>query len=240
MNIRWAVLATALAVLAGFGGVRAYREQVQRRVVAELALAGQTQLTQTTAARLTTSQAAGDSLQEVVAAARRLNGRLRAALAIRVPARETTIVDDTLTTTPSISPDGTTTRRAEFSDSTFAGTISGVVIAPPTGPLVMEFLTVRRPEFRPQIGFVDVGGQMVAVVSWQGEQFNIDAPYMAAPKRTRTVGFVTELFYAPLNNEWIIRSGPSMRGPGGLELQAQLEQRTNHDPGVFLGLRKVW
>lgn len=152
-------------------GLAAGWRQLQERHAA--AIAAQRQLNASTQVQLASAQLDRDQLRAQLAAARTLHGKLVAALALKVPARDTLVVHDTLYTTR----DATGTRTATFRDSTFAGILHGTVTAPPDpAPLGITY-TVDRPAFTPSVGFVRTGNAYYAVVEWQGEQVQIQAAY---------------------------------------------------------------
>lgn len=116
-------------------------------------------------------------LQGLLEAAKQLNGKLVAGVRITVPKRDTVVVHDSLPTTAL--PDST--RVATLHDSTFAGTVDVSVTAPPFPAALGARLTVTRPAFRPEVGFVQVGTGYVATVVWQGERYQLDAPFFTPP-----------------------------------------------------------
>jgi hypothetical protein len=234
---KWSVgLVVVLAGAAAIGyGVHRYREEVQRRVVAELALAGQQYLNDSTVARLTVETAAKDSLAGLLVAARQLHGTLISGVVLRVPAQRGLFEHATLTT--DVRAD--LTRYARFIDTTFAGVIEGTVTAPPCcAPLGITY-EVRRPEFRPQVGFVQVGGRVVATVVWGGEAVQISAPFSSPPPtRPKLLGGFLEANYRPFDGIWGGRAGGLLRGWWGLQGFAGVDYRES--VGVLVGVRKEW
>jgi hypothetical protein len=215
---------------------KSWQHEKQLRTIAELQLVGQKQLNDSTVARLTSTDAVKDSLGAALAAAHKLNGTLVAALRIRIPARDTMYVHDTLPTTIVDS-----TRIATFSDSGFAGTITGTVKAPPfPSPLSVTY-NVHRPAFAPQVGFVRVANRTVAVVSWQGEQAEIEAPFAEADNRLGTFGSYVEALYG-LAGPSLARAGGVIRGPWHFTVVSALEYRIQPGarPELYVGLRKEW
>ena len=78
--------------------------------------------------------------------------------------------------------DSAGTRRAMLSDSTPEGykiLIEGV--APPSGPLRLGY-KLETPEFRPEVGWVELpGGQHAAVVSWAGQEYVLEQSFYQPP-----------------------------------------------------------
>lgn len=170
------VLAAVVAV-----GVWAWWQERTARSAAEVALLRALATPQrlddsTTAVLATDLRQQLDSLAGLVHAAERLGGQLQAGVRLRIAARDTVLVHDTLPT--DVSADST--RTARFRDSTFAGVLSGTVTAPPCcAPLSLSY-QIHRPAFSPTVGFVRAHGQDVAVVTWQGERVEVSAPYVRA------------------------------------------------------------
>lgn len=165
-----------------------------------------------------------------------IHGKLIAAVLIRVPKRDTVIVYDTLETERR--PDST--RTATFRDSTFAGVISGQVVAPPFPAALSLQYQVSRPAFAPTVGFFQVGKRHIAVVTWQGERFELDAPYVdpkaVVPPRVSGFGEVeVDPFGIPT-----VGAGADLRAVWGLEAFVRLQQRLTYgeDPRVGVGVRK--
>ena len=244
MNIpfRYLLMAAGSLVIAVGGGigyaVHVYRAERDARTVAELRLTEQKRVNDSTLARLAVTTVPKDSLRAVLDANRDLHGRLLAALAIRIPKRDTFIVHDTVKTT--VYADGT--RTGVFRDSTFAGIVTGEMNAPPyPAPLGVRF-TLSRPEFRPEVAFVEVGGQGVAVVSWQGENFRVEAPYVSPqalqPRKTFSVA-VAVLWEAP--GGFGGRLEGRMKGPWGFEAVGGAQARLQGTEGrAYAGLQKVF
>lgn len=145
------------------------------------------QLNEATLARHVTYRLREDSLSQAVAAAEQLNGELVAALAIRV-APDTTKVDPTSTETQFIPTSAGVERTASLTDTTETGytiTITATAPADTTEKLILgyEFTT---PEFRPEIAFIRLpDGSMFASVSWDRQEFQIEAPYFELPNANR-------------------------------------------------------
>ena len=194
------------------------------------------QLDDSTAARATRAEHQRDSLQGVLKAAKELNGRLVAALAVKVAARDTVIVHDTLPTV--VGPDST--RTAVLRDSTFAGVVRADIIAPPCCAPLRATLQVHRPEFRPEIGFVELKNkQYAAVVVWQGERATIQVPYFAPPKPpalTRWIEGTYSLVSAPE-----IAAGVSLAFHGfSVGPTARLSLAAGTVPTVGITIRRTW
>lgn len=222
-----------------------HEAHVQRdaRTVAELRLAGQKRINDSTVARLaSTTSALKDSLGAVLDANKDLHGKLLAALAIRVPKRDTIFVHDTVKTTVYV--DGS--RTGTFRDSSWVGVVEGTMTAPPFPAPLGVTLHFTRPEFRPEVAFYEVGGQGVAVVSWQGERFQVEAPYVskAALSPARRVG-------AALGAFWMAPGGVTGRAEGWtrvlghIEVLGGAEARLKASPGepngrAYAGLRWVF
>lgn len=190
-----AILLTILVVLglvggAGYWGYKKWEHERDDRIVAELQLAGQLEVLKGVQGRLAHQGLVADSLKHVVAAAKRLNGKLVAALRITVAQRDTAISHATLPT----KTDPTGTRTAHFRDSTAMGVLDATLTAPPAPkPLGIQY-TFTQPAFSPEIGFVQVGDSMVAVVYWQGTKVQVRAPYFKKPpKALRPLGGFAEM-----------------------------------------------
>lgn len=225
MNLKNKLYLALVGLLLLVGGIQTYRLQHAQTQSTELALqlSGEKQLNDSTNARLAITTAHKDSLEGSLSAAKALNGRLVAAARIRVPARDTVIVYKDLPTT--VADDST--RTAEFSDTTFAGTVTGKVTAPPCcAPLGITY-KVHRPEFSPQVGFVQVGNSYVATVTWQGEEAHVEAPFFTPPpKRLPWLGYFVGGY---INQDRVVygRGGvevrtPLINGQAGLDTRGEL------------------
>ena len=118
-----------------------------------------------------------DSLRALHKAAKELNGQLIAAVRILVARRDTLIVHGSTFT--KVFTDGT--RTASFRDSLSWAQVEGTITAPPyPGALGVNY-KLTRPAFSPSVGFVKSGNAYVAVVTWQGEKFEISTPYFDPP-----------------------------------------------------------
>jgi hypothetical protein len=136
----------------------------------ELARKVQIQLNDSTVTRFAAQKRDNDSLRAIAQAAHGVGGKLVSGFTVVVERHDTIVVHDTLVTKLSVD----STRTANFRDSTFAGIVSGVVIAPRCCAALGLTLKVDRPEFHPQVGFMQVGDQLAAIVSWQGEKVRIE------------------------------------------------------------------
>lgn len=213
---RWRGLALLLLAATTALALWGWRAERQARQVAELGLTAQRQLNDSTAVRLAAARGRIDGLER---AARALGGRAVAGVTIRVPARDTVLVHDTLPTT--LAADST--RTATFRDSTFAGVVTGTVTAPPCCAPLGVTVQLRRPAFAPTVGFVQTRAGVVATVVWAGERVTLDTPFAAWPRpRKRVVPFV-ELLRDP--EAWTARVGVGVRGPWGLSAVAAVDQR---------------
>jgi len=236
MQLRAWVILGLLAVGIVTAGWREYQRERQARVLAELRLHQQYQVNDSTVARLAATAAAKDSLGGLFIAADQLNGQLIAGFRLHVHAKETVLVHDTLPTT--LLPDST--RVATFRDSTFAGTISGTVTAPPCCvPLRLQY-TLQRPEFSPSVGFVRIGSAVAAVVSWQGEEVRVEAPFADLPRPVKRLGGGVEVMYLPTSGGIAARAFGLYRAPWGLEVQAGGQQQPNIPANLFVGIGKRW
>ena len=207
--------------------IQKFRSEKQRRVVAELQLEGQREIAQDLQARLTLGDIARDSVGQALIAEKQLNGKLRAALTAHVAARDTVLVERPLETDTTDQ-----TRTAHFRDSTFAGVISGTVVAPPfPSPLRIGY-QVSRPEFNPTIAFVQVGERMVATVYWQDEHVEVQAPYWKPEAYTSPIQLFVEGGYG--NNGLGGRAGPLWNLRKDLQLEGFVGYEGEFRTGVDL------
>lgn len=233
-KVPWMIWVAGALLAGGWTLWHKYQDAQQRAVIAELQLVKQKELNDSTSARLASTTAIKDSVGALFDAAKELNGKLVAALRIRIPAQDTILIHDTLPTT--VLADST--RIATFRDSTFAGTITAKVKAPPCcAPLGITY-TLARPTFAPQVGFVRVGNRMVAVVSWAGEEARLEAPFAAAEHRLGTLGWYAEGLYG-LNGASRVRAGGVIRGPWHVTLVTALERQLQGSTAVtgYVGVR---
>jgi hypothetical protein len=228
-----------IGALVGVGRhyVRKYQEMQQARTIAELQLAGQQQLNDSTAARLAVETAAKDSLSGLLAAAKQLHGTLISGVVLRIPEQRGLFSHSTLAT--KITPDST--RYAQFYDSTFAGIIEGTITAPPCcAPLGITY-SIRRPEFKPEVGFVRVANRVVATVVWAGQIVQITAPFSVAPQTpVKRLGASLEADYRPIDARLALRGTIFLRAFWGLTILGGTEYITNNTANLVIGLRKEW
>jgi hypothetical protein len=169
-----------------------------------------------------------------------------AGFAIAVPKRDTVVVHDTVTT--QLLADST--RLATFRDSTFAGIFTVHITAPPFPANLSVVDSVSRPAFRPEVGFFKIGSKYVASVAWQGEKFDIDAPFFNTDQVKPTKHFVpwAEGTYAVGGGANEIRAGAAIKA-FGLEIGPSISQRLTladllkiggQPPSIGLTLRKEW
>ena len=212
-RLAWTVL-VVLLVFMGLYGRHKYQDAQRRATIAELALAGQRYLNDSTVARLAIETVSKDSLAGLLVAAKQLHGTLISGVVLRVPAQRGLFEHGLLTT--EVRADST--RYARFTDSTFAGVIEGTITAPPCcAPLGIVY-EVRRPEFHPEVGFVQVGDRVVATVVWGGERVQISAPFSSPPPtRPKLVGAFVEANYRPFDRQWGGRAGGLLRAFWGVE-----------------------
>jgi hypothetical protein len=203
-----------------------------------LEIAHQKRVNDSTVAQLTVSRAQNDAYAGLLDATNVIHGALIAAVKVRVAPRDTVILHDTLLT--ALLPDST--RTATFRDSTFAGTITGTVTAPPCcQPLAVDF-RIHRPAFEPSIGFVQRGSRTVAVVVWQGEQAEIATPpfSLIPPPPKRFVPYA-ELWVSP-TGATTVTGGAALRLGQGVSLFGRAEQHleVGEPLRAGVGIRKEW
>jgi hypothetical protein len=195
----------------------------------------QRQLNDSTQAVLAATRADREQLAGLLTTAEEINGKLVAGLRIRIPARDTVIIYDTLETTRLVD----SSRVATFRDSTFAGTIAGTINAPPyPAPLGFSY-ELKRPEFNPAVGFVQVGDRFVATVTWQGEQAKVEAPFFeppkAAKKRERPWFPYAEVGFS--GSEGMVRTGVQIRFWNNFNIVTSVE-RFGAEDRAGLSLRR--
>jgi len=198
-------------------------------------------LNDSTRVQLANAQAANRQLAALYGAATAMHGKLVAGVAIKVAKRDTVLIHDTLPTITTMD----STRTAGFQDSTFAGTITGVVEAPPFPSPIGVTYHVVQPAFRPEVGFVKVDGNYVAVVEWQGQRYTIDSPTWtpdaaAAPAGKRFVVYGDVLTDPALTIT--TRFGASLKVPWSLRLLGEVSQRwkVGDRALVNVGLHREW
>lgn len=227
-------LGITLALVLGvamYQGYQKYSDAVAQNALLQLSLSHAVVLNDSTTARLTSTTAAKDSLEAAFAAAEKVHGTVVAALRLKVARRDTTVVHDTLVV-DSLATDST--RYATFTDSTFAGTITGEVVAPPCcAPLQLQY-TIERPAFSPTIAFIRIKDSLIATVTWAGEDVSLSAPYaqfVAPPKR---LGYWADIRYDLLQNQATGEGGALLRLGRGW----QLYQGVSTTRKLFVGTRK--
>jgi len=228
-------LLVAMLVTAAVAGVlrviHLLRTAEQRRVVAELALAGEKEIGEDLRARLTVNTLTTDSLGKALEAEKKLHGKTRAALKIAIAARETLIVEHEI---PGTAVNGI--RVANFRDSTFAGLIEGTVVAPEyPSPLRIGY-TIHRPAFSPTIAFVQVGDTVVAAVHWQGEEARVVAPYWKSEYHRKPLQLFGDVSYT--TSGWDVRAGPLLNLGNHIQPNAWVGYQGETRAGV--GLRGVF
>lgn len=223
----------ALVVLAASGWLTGAQWRTERNGALGL-LEKQRAMTETVEGRLASERLERKRYQELLEAADVVGGTVTHVVTIRVPQRDTVVRHEYLPLEPS--KDGTYT--AHFRDSTFAGTIAGHVVYTPPDSVGLTY-QVTRPEFRPQVGFVQVGTRSVAVVRWQGERYEIEAPYAKLPPPPRIVPYVQAGY--TLGGP-AAEVGTQVRLGHGLSLVGAAQGNTGLDPGARVGvwLRKDW
>lgn len=231
-----AVIGLAIAgVLYAKGQIR---EAEERAVLAELELAGQRTLQNGTEAALASQIVLTEKHKALQAAAKELKGELVVALAIAIAQRDTALAHASL---PTQVDTVTGSRTAQFTDTTFAGIITGTVTAPPFPEPLGIALTIIRPAFTPSVGFVRVADRFVAVVNWQGEEYKIDAPFFEAPPppRKRLEWFVEGGYLIGEVSAPVLSGGGSLGLTWGTRLEAAL-RATTATSALFIGLRKTF
>lgn len=229
--LRVALAAFAVALMAAVAWQEHAARLADQRAF-DLAAKGQITLADSTQARLASTTLERDSLEALVKAAKQLGGNLIAGASITVVKHDTTIVHDTLPT--QLASDSA--RTARFRDSTFAGIVSGKLTAPKCcAPLSLDSLTVERPAFTPQVGFVQVGTHLAAVVHWQGESVQVNnvyaLPLPEAPKRV--VPWVEGTYGVATNGS--LRAGVDLR-LFGLRVGPSIEQELAPNTAPHLGV----
>lgn len=166
-------------------------------------------LNDSTQAVLAKTKLERDTLRALYKATKELNGHLVAAVRIRVAQRDTVFIYDSIVTT--VYKDGT--RTASFRDSTAWAKVEGTITAPPfPGALGVNY-KLTRPEFSPSVGFVKKGDAYLAVVTWQGEKFEIVSPYVDMPTVEPRIAPYVRAAWSPLG-----------AGMAGLGMQLRIGQ----------------
>jgi len=229
-------LAGLAVVLLALFALEQHQAKSAEEAAWELATSGQIQLTQSTNAKLAAATLERDSLAALVSAAKKLGGTLVAGARITVLKHDTTIVHDSIATTVGVD----SSRVGRFRDSTFAGVVSGEVTAPPCCAPLEVTLHVERPEFRPQVGLVQVGQHLAIVVDWQGETTRIDNAYaLPLPAKPKRVSPWAEGGYY-LVGPSELRAGIALRLFGVEVGPAFRQPLAAQTPQVGLTLHKNW
>jgi hypothetical protein len=234
----WIVLVTA-GVIGGVAWLyHLYQVERANRIVAETLAVTQRRLLNNTEIRLASAEANMAELRESYDAMKVLQGQILAAVKVRISARDTLIRHDTLPT--GTLPDST--RVAHFRDSSFAGTITGTITAPPCcAPLGVQY-AVHRPAFAPEVAFIRLKNDSVlAAVSWQGERFEITAPFFRPLPRTapRLAPFVQGT-YSTVPGLRVAEGGLVGRPGRDWQVEVGVQHQLTREPetGVFARLRK--
>ena len=237
LNNRLVQIAIVLGVLGllGYKAYAMYQHEKQQRVLAELQLQTQIEIVKDAQARIAHTEFVSDSMLHLVDAAHKLNGTVVAALKLAIAERQVVFVHDTLPT----ETDTLGTRTAHVRDSTALGILDATITAPlPPANLGLRY-TFTQPAFAPEIGFVQVGDSMVAVVYWQDTKVEVKAPYWKPqPKRLGTFGGMAELNYWFTDHLVEARVGGVLRVG---EWRAQLfgtTTFTSTDVGLGAGIRR--
>lgn len=239
----WALLTHPIAIVALLAIIAGLATELHRKPPPQAWVTADTVrvLSDSGKALLAAANDRADSYRSLYDAAEKLNhGKLVAAIAIEVAKQTAHIVHDTLVTQMRDS-----SRWASFNDSTFAGTINGVVTAPRfPGALQIDY-TITQPAFEPKIGFVRNGTQYTAVVVWRGQNFTPVAPFFTAPPppRPKLFGWWAEGLYNVGSGQASLRGGPMLRLPwGGISAVVGVRQtlKLGDSPALQVGVRKEW
>jgi len=202
-------LVVALLVFAGSRAWAMYQHEKQERVLAQLALQTQIDVIQDGVARIAHGEMVRDSVTHLLDAAQKLNGKLVAALTIAVAEQQVVYIHDTLPT----ETDSAGTRTAHVRDSTALGILDATITAPlPPANLGLRY-TFTRPAFAPQVGFVEVGDSIVAVVWWEDTEVRVGVPFFKRyPKPLPLFGGFGEMNYLFTDKVVEARVGGVVRG----------------------------
>jgi hypothetical protein len=193
-----------------------YQERRERRFLETLHTGSDTVFVKTASAR-------ADIPTPIAEVARRSGGKVIASVAMRVPARDTVIVHSTVPTNTTVD----SVRQATFRDSTFAGVVEGLIIAPPCcAPLELTY-RIHRPEFEPSVGFVRTGSRVSAVVAWRGEQVELETPFAAKTGERLVQAWLQGV--RGLDQSTAVSLGVSTRPIKGFRATAYFEQRFQRD-----------
>lgn len=224
------------ALVAGMAAIGWYHEHAKRAVVTE-DLHTQRRINDSTVAKLAVAEAANKSTQALILASKQLGGKPLAGFRILVPERHTVVVHDTLPTTRLVD----STRTASFEDSTFAGRIKGTVTAPPFPAALGVSYELFRPAFSPTVGFVERDGKAIAVVTWAGENVEIDAPFFRDRKQPR-LNRTAQVAYDVLSQAPVVGGGVAFRVVGTYSAFAQTTWKieVGQKPAFLLGVERRW
>ena len=111
--------------------------------------------------------------------------------------------------------------------------------APPCcAPLQLQY-HLNRPAFNPSVGFVQVGNKVAAVVVWQGERVQIDAPFATLPAPQHRFGTYVEGGVSYPAKAPFARAGAFVRPGWGVAAFGSIEQTFITEPArLQFGLRK--
>lgn len=193
--------------------------------------------TTTDALRTSSTWATRRELDELTKAVKVLGGNLIAGVKISLPEQSDSVTHDSLATTPT--PE-TQERTAKFRDSTFAGTIEGTIKAPAyPAPLGIDY-TVIRPEFSPQVGFVEKDGATYALVSWQGETYQVKNAYAPKVRKSKAVVPYTSLLYVA-DEPMVLQVGVETRSKLlGFGAVVAVDFQGGSQPRAMVGGKKEW
>lgn len=239
--LKW-VLVAGVALFTGYKAYQKYNAERDARIIAEFKLQGQIQLTEWTAGRLAQAEVDRQEMRELVEASNKINGKLLATVGILIKQRDTTLAHPEL---PTEASEGT--RTASFADSAFGVRVKGTVNAPPyPAPLGIQYQFTRKP-FNPTVGFTQVGDSVVALVNWEGEEFEIRSPsYQPMKPKIDRFGAFVEGNYAPFHDEAEGRVGGRLTA-GKWHMQGSVTQdfplhdfqtRFNLAPRLYVGVRR--
>jgi hypothetical protein len=171
-----------LALLIGFLAWGQFTQLKENKALSAL-LKHQVALNDSTQAILAAERSRRGELEAAKEGAKALGGRLVAG--VRIQTRADTVYVP-LTDVETVEREGT--RYATVEDSTKLGIKIRVDAAAPPYPSPLQLgYNVIVPEFNPEVGFVQVGDQFVAVVSWAGQEFTLEETFFD-PRTKRTAG----------------------------------------------------
>jgi hypothetical protein len=150
---------------------------------------------------------------------------------IPVPQYDTVVVHDTLPT----HTDSSGTRTAEFHDSTYVGTLDGLVTAPPTGPLGIQY-QLTAPAFNPTFTLTTDS----AFVDWRGRRYGVaytpptppvtPPSVVVLPSSLSLLGWQVGAQTSPSFRQWRAQAGLVLRPSADWSVVAELEQRVQVAP----------